>query len=159
MSDELKRWWQSRTPRERALLSAMLVLLALVLGWLLLVRPLNSALADARARHDVAVVRLAEARAQAAAIRSLESRRPAALAEPLDGLISRSASEAGFQPTGVMLEATDRATLTVAAVRPQAFFAWLGQMEARGFVVDRLSATPNADQTLAVQATLRMRRG
>jgi len=159
MTAELKRWWQDRTPRERALLSAMFVSLALILGWLLLVRPLTNGLAEARARHDVAVVRLAEIRAQAAAIRRLESRRPSVVAEPLDGLVSRSANEAGFQPSTVAMEAQDRVAFAISAVRPQALFAWLGRMEARGLVVHRFTATANPDSTIGVQATLRVRGG
>jgi general secretion pathway protein M len=157
MTEELKRWWLGRTARERTLLSAMFVILALTLGWLLLVRPLTASLEDARARHDLAVLRLAEVRSQAAMIRNLESRRPPALPQPLDVLISRSAGEAGFQPASVVMEAPDRAAFTLQAVRPQALFAWLGQMEALGIVVDRLNATPNADRTIAVQGALRAR--
>lgn len=159
MNERLKRWWLSRTPRERTLLSAMSVLLALVLAWLLLVRPLNAGLADARARHELAVLRLAEVRAQAAAIRRIETRRPPPMAEPLDGLISRSATEAGFQPSGIAVEAPGRAAFSIQAVRPQAFFGWLGRIEAQGLVVDSLSAMPNPDQTLAVRVTLRARGG
>jgi type II secretory pathway component PulM len=159
MTQALKIWWRSRTPRERALLSGMSVLLALVLAWLLLVRPLNAGLADARARHELAVLRLAEVRAQAAAIRRIETRRPPAIAEPLDGLISRSAAEAGFQPLGIRTEAPGRVSFSMSAVRAQAFFGWLGRMEAQGLSVGQLSATPNADQTLAVQVTLRARGG
>lgn len=157
MREELKRWWQGRTARERALLSVMFVTVALVLGWLLLVRPLNAAVVDARARHEAAVLRLADIRAQAAAIRAIESRPAQALPQPLDALISRSAREGGFQPLNATMEAPDRAAFTIQAVRPQAFFAWLGQMEAMGIVVDRLNATSNSDRTIAVQGALRAR--
>ncbi len=135
MTADLRRWWAGRTSRERTLLSAMFVLAALVLAWLLLVRPLNAGLADARARHDLAVLNLAEVRAQAAAIRRIEGRRSPTLAEPLDALISRAATEAGFQPPAVTMEGPDRASLSLPAVRPQAFFGWLGQMEGRGVMV------------------------
>ena len=157
MTEEFKRWWLGRTARERTLLSIMFVVTALTLGWLLLVRPLSGNLEEARARHDLAVLRLGEVRAQAAAIRNLESRRPPALPQPLDVLIGRSAGEAGFQPQSVVMEAPDRAAFTIQAVRPQALFAWLTQMETLGIMVDRLNATPNPDQTIAVQGALRAR--
>jgi len=157
MTEEMKRWWRGRTPRERALLSVLSVVVALVLGWLLLVRPLSAGLTEARARHDLAVLRLAEVRAQAAAIRRLQSSRPPALPQPLDALIGRSAAEAGFQPSVVIMEAPDRAAFTIQTVRPQAFFAWIGQMERIGIVVDRLNVTPNVDRTIAVQGAMRAR--
>jgi hypothetical protein len=40
-------------------------------------------------------------------------------------------------------------------VRPAPFFGWIGQLETRGLIVDSLSARPNPDQTIAVQAVLR----
>jgi general secretion pathway protein M len=152
----LKQWWRGRTLREQRLLLAMSVLFAIVLLWLLIVRPVGDALSRARERHADAAQALAEARAQAALIRQLERSAPAALAEPVDALISRSATEAGF-PIGRLERQGNRAAMVLPSVRPQAFFGWLGQMEARGLIVERLSATPNTDQTVTVEVTLRAR--
>jgi general secretion pathway protein M len=138
----------------------MLGLSAIVLVWLLLVRPLGDSLSAARERHAEAARELAEARAQAALISSLERASPGPQQEPVDVLISRSATEAGFPIARLEREGSNQATLVLGSVRPQAFFGWLGQMESsRGLIVERLSATTNSDQTLSVQVTLRARGG
>jgi general secretion pathway protein M len=160
MNEAFYSWWRTRTLREQRLLLATAGLLALVLAWLLVVRPLGDALATARERHGEAVVELAEARAAAAAIGRLEGDAPSTLPGPIDTMINQSAADAGFQVARIDREGANRATLAIAAARPQAFFGWVGQMESdRGLIVDRLSATANSDKTLAVQVTFRARGG
>ena len=61
MIDRFRAWWRLRTPREQRMLLAMGALLAVTLAWLLVVRPIDDALADARARHARAVITHAEA--------------------------------------------------------------------------------------------------
>ena len=58
------RWWATRSTREQRLLAVMFGLIALVLVWLLVVRPLGDALDRAKQRHNAAVLALAEARAR-----------------------------------------------------------------------------------------------
>ena len=158
MIETAKIWWRGRTTREQRLLLAMFALLALVLAWLLVVRPLNDALSRAKERHGAAVVALAEARARAAAIGEAQNSRPAVLSAPLDATIGQSATDAGFQIANLQREGAGRATLRVASARPQAFFAWVGQMESgRGLIVERLRATSNSDRTLSVEVTFRAR--
>ena len=159
MNESLKLWWRTRTLREQRLLIAMLGLLAVVLAWLLVIRPINDRLAEARERHGAAVLALAEARAQAEAIGTLQEQRPAALGAPLDSILDRSAAEAGFPVTRVEREGINQATIVFESVRPQAFFAWVNQMEGRGLIVERLSAQTNGDQTLGVEITFRARGG
>lgn len=158
MNDSLKLWWRTRTLREQRLLLAMFGLAAIVFAWLLVIRPLGDALSRARERHGEAVLRLAEARAQAAAITRLEQAPAASLAAPLDTFLNQSATEAGFNVTRVEREGANQATMTVQAARPQAFFAWVNQREERDrLIVERLNATTNADQTIAVTVTFRAR--
>jgi general secretion pathway protein M len=158
MSDILRSWWRTRTSREQKLLLAMMALAALVFAWLLIIRPLGDALSRARERHGDAVLAVAEARAQARAITGLRRTAPAQLTMPLDSLLNRSATEAGFPVTRVERERGNQATITIQPVRPQALFAWVSQMEARnGLVVERLTANTNNDQTLQVTVTFRAR--
>jgi general secretion pathway protein M len=160
MNETFRIWWQGRTLREQRLLLVMAGLLALVLIWLLLIRPVNDSLSAARERHAAAVLRLAEARGQAAAIRSLGSAPAVALSGPLTTVLSGAATEAGFPVARVEPEGANRATMVLNAVRPQAFFGWVRRMEERNsLVVERLSATTNSDQTLSVQVTFRTRAG
>jgi general secretion pathway protein M len=154
MSENFTLWWQGRTPRERGLLLVMAALAAVVLGWLIVVRPLSDALDAAKARHGAAVVALAEARARADPGLGAAATAPAL---PVDSLIGRTASEAGFTAARIAAQGPARATVAIDAARPQALFAWLVRMEAGGLVVERLRAQANADRTLAVEATLRAR--
>jgi general secretion pathway protein M len=160
MRDAVQEWWRTRSLREQRLLLVMFGLLFIVIAWLLVIRPLGDALSQARERHGRAVLAVAEARARAQAISGLETTAPARPNVPLDMLISRSATEAVFPVTGIEREGAGRATMTIQSVRPQAFFGWVNQMETRsGLIVERLSATTNSDQTLAVTITFRARGG
>lgn len=157
MRTKLAAWWRTRTAREQRLLLMGGALLAVVLGWLLIVRPLGNALAEAKMRHNDAVELLADTRSNAEALRKPEAVPPPPLGGALDVAVSAAASEAGFSITRLERQGSG-VTLMLDAVRPPAFFGWLDRMEReRGLVVERLSATANTDQTLAVQVVLRAR--
>lgn len=158
MSDTIKLWWRTRSLREQRLLLAMISLAIIVFAWLLVVRPMGDALSNARERHGEAVQALADARSNAALIANLQGAAPVALGGSLDMVVSNSAAEAGFPVNRVERQGADQATIVMDNVRPQAFFGWIGQMETgRGLIVDRLSATANSDQTIAVEVTFRTR--
>ena len=157
MSESLALWWQERSLREQRLLLVMLALLALLAGWLLVIRPLSDALDSAERRHGEAVTALAEARARADAARRLEAGASAAASLPIDGLISRTSGEAGFTNARITGQGPTRATFAIDAVRAPPFFGWVRLMERRGLVVESLRAQANSDRTLAVQAAFRAR--
>ena len=159
MIDRVKAIWLARTPRERWLLGVMLTLVALVLAWLLILRPLGDMLSAAKQRHGEAVAALAEARAQAAAIEALEKRRPTAIQGPIDTAVAASASEAGFQLAQLQAQGPARVSLAMGSVRPQALFAWLARLEVQGYVIESLNVSTNPDRTLAAQIVLRARGG
>jgi len=150
-------WWRERTLREQRLLLVMFALVGLVLGWLLVIRPLSDALDAAQTRHAEAVTGLAEARARAQAVRRLQGDRTASAPLPVDGFVTRTSAEAGFANARIAAQGPARATFALDAVRPQAFFAWVRLMERRGLVVDSLHARVNGDRTLAVEAAFRAR--
>jgi general secretion pathway protein M len=151
----MRQWWNTRSLREQRLLLAMGAIAAIVLVWLLIIRPIGDSLSDTKARHAAAVVALAEVRADADALQSARQATPVALGGPVDSIISQSATAAGFPTTQVTREGANQATIAIDAVRPQAFFGWVDQMEASGLTVERLSASTNTDQTLSVRVTFR----
>ncbi len=153
MSATLALWWRDRSPRERGLLLVMVALMAFVLGWLLVVRPLSDALDAAKARHGAAVIALGEARARA----GTDGAPAPAPALPVDALVGRTAAEAGFAGARIAAQGPARATVAIDAARPQALFGWLARLEQGGLVVERLRARANSDRTLAVEATLQAR--
>ncbi|HYJ82869.1 MAG TPA: type II secretion system protein GspM [Allosphingosinicella sp.] len=159
MSARLKALWLARSARERWLLGIMAALVALVLVWLLILRPLGDMLSAARQRHGDAVAALAEARSQAAAIAVLQRSRPAPFEGPIDAALSAAASEAGFQLSGVQPEGPGRASIAIGAAKPQALFGWIAALEAQGYIVESLTASSNPDRTLSAQILFRARGG
>jgi general secretion pathway protein M len=157
MSARLKVLWLARSRRERWLLGVMLALVALVLVWLAILRPLSDMLSAARQRHGEAVAALAEARSQAAAIAALERNRPAPYAAPIDSAVAAAAAEAGFQLSGLQPEGSGRVSLAIGAAKPQALFGWVERLEAQGYIVQSLTATSNPDRTLSARIVLRTR--
>jgi general secretion pathway protein M len=160
MIERVKIWYIVRTPREQRLVLAMAITFAAVFIWLGIARPLNDALIEARARHSEAVIERAEARAQAAALASLRSGGGArALTEPVETVIGRAAAQAGFQLSRLQAEPGGAVSIGIEAARPQALFAWVTSLERQGVVVATLTASANADRTVAVQASFRGRTG
>lgn len=156
MTRRLRFWWSLRTVREQRMLLAMAAVIGVVLAWLLIVRPLDDALADARARHARAVLDMAQAHAQADQIALLQRSAPP-VQGPLATAIGARANEAGFAKARVTPDGT-RAAIAIEAAKAPALFGWIADLERRdGLVVDRLSARTNSDATIAVDATIRAR--
>lgn len=156
MKAVIETWWRQLSARERRLVSAMLVLLAVILSWLAVVRPLNSALARAEARHASALTALADLRAARADIERLAARPMPPADETLVTFVGRLATEAGMPLERLEGEGGDQVTLTVKAARPPALLGWVQGLEVRhGLIVERLALTRNDDATVSAQATLR----
>jgi general secretion pathway protein M len=144
-------WWRARSRREQRLLLVMFALLAVTILWLGIYRPMQDALSSARARHQQAVVQLAEVRAGAEMLR----RGPTvALPGPLAAIVTQSATDAGFSNAIVTPQGDRRVTVSIPSARPAPAFAWIASLEARGIVVEQFSARANGDPTLAIDATL-----
>lgn len=153
----MSAWWSERTPRERVLVLVMLALLAALAAWLLVMRPLSEAKADARARYALAAGDLAEARAQATEVERLERLPPPQIGAPVDAFLAGSAAEAGFAGSRVTAAGEGRAAIVVPAARPQALFGWIDGLQRRGLAVERLRAAANSDRTLSAELIVRLR--
>lgn len=151
----LSSWWRERSRREQGLVLVMLGLAVLVLGWLLVVRPLSDSLDAAKTRHAAAVLALGEARARED--RMGAPARAVSPALPVDSLIGRTATDAGFPGARIAGQGPARATVAIDAARPQALFGWLVRLEQQGLVVERFHALANSDRTISAEATLRAR--
>ena len=150
----LSAWWATRSTREQRLLAVMFGLIALVLIWLLVIRPLGDAFDRAKQRHNAAVLALAEARARS---NPGGTRTGATPPLPLDALVSRTAADAGFTAARVTGGGPATARLTLDAARPQALFGWIARLEAQGVTIERLQARANPDRTVAVEAAFSAR--
>ena len=151
MKAQFLDWWRGRSVREQRLLLVMFALLAVTVLWLGIYRPMQAALSNARARHQEAVIRLGEVRAAAAALKSGPA---VGLPGPLVSVVTQAATDAGFANAVVTPQGDRRVSVSIPSARPAPFFAWIASLEARGIVVERLSARANSDPTLAIDASL-----
>lgn len=159
-------WWRDRTQRERWLIGLMLVLLAGLLAWLLVLRPLTAARRAALAEVAVAEARSSEARRLAAALSapalsapalSAASAAPAATAAPVIDVLGRRLAEAGLQPARLEAQGQGQAVLEIAAINGRLLLGWAAALERRdGLVIAELTASRNEDQS--VKAHLLVRR-
>lgn len=154
MISALRIWWQGRSRREQWLLGVMLVLLGGTILWLGVYRPVEAGLAAARARHDEAVALVAATRADAEAFTRLGRASRSAAPANLAAFVTADAVAAGFTAAVVTPAGDRRATVSIPSARPAAAGAWLAGLEAKGIVVERLSARANSDPTLAIDLTL-----
>ncbi|MDQ8755662.1 type II secretion system protein GspM [Sphingosinicella sp. LHD-64] len=151
MSERFKLWWRGRSTREQRMLLVMFALIAIVLVWLAVLRPLSDLRADAERRHGEAVVALAEAKARAVAAGQV-ARPGAPLPLPIDSLLARTAADAGFPNARIVTQSPTQATITIEAGRPQAVLGWVRGLEAQGVAVGSLRARINQDRTIFVEA-------
>lgn len=156
MMERMKTLWGERTPRERWMLGVMAALLAVVILWLGVVRPLEAARQSARQVLREATDRNAAIRAKAKLLKSLPRGAATAMsATPLDQFVGQSAGEAGLTLERAQAQGADRMDIAIAAVRPAALFAWLAGLEGRGVRVETMSARPSPTAgSISVQAVL-----
>ncbi len=158
MIDALTTWWHGRTQRERSLLAILGIIAVPMLLWYGVVKPFGLLLDHQRVKRDESERMLGEVRAMAAELASIGGRRAQPLAGPLPEAIRADAEAAGFTVSRVDPVGGDGAILVLDAVRAQPFFTWLATAEQRrGLIVERMTARPNSDTTLAISATLRRR--
>jgi general secretion pathway protein M len=149
----LTPWWRDRSPREQLGIAIMLVLLAAVLAWAVLLRPLAAARQNAAAQAVAAQARLAQAQTLVTAIKA----RPAATAAPVMDIVNRRLAEAGLRPTQLEAQGQGQALLQITAINGRLLIGWASALEQRdGLVIDTLEASRNPDQS--VQARLLVRR-
>jgi general secretion pathway protein M len=152
MTAVLSPWWAQRTVRERWLIGVMLVLLAALLFWLLLVRPLAAARATAQADAGAASARLAQGQALAAAIKARPAANPAAVID----VLNRRLAEAGLQAALLEAQGPGQANLDIAAINGRLLIGWASGLEQRdGLVIEQLEATRNPDQSVRARLLVR----
>ncbi|PZU59371.1 MAG: type II secretory protein PulM [Sphingobium sp.] len=159
MIARFRDWYGALSRREQVLVGIMLGLLALVMLWLGVARPVDGGLRGAIARHGEALDRNAAVRAKVAALKALPpSRGAGTTALPVAQMVNESVAEAGFTLERNEEQAPGRTEIAIAAVRPQALFGWIAALEQQGIVVETINAQPAAATgTVSVQAVLKAR--
>lgn len=150
-----KERWSALSGREKGFVAVMLVLLAGVLLWLGVVRPVTRGLDAARGRQAAALDRYAAIKARVDALKSLAGNRPPRIDAPLAQLIGSSAAERGFTLERNQDLGNGRVSVAVGSGRPAAVFGWIAELEASGVRVETLSARPDGPDVIGLTATLR----
>ena len=153
MMQQFRLFWFQRSERERQLLMVMAGLLALTIGWLGVITPINAARASAQARLDVATSDASQITAAAGALRAVRTAPP--LVEPLNEIVGKASTDAGFQVSRLDPQGNGRIAVAIGTARSPALFAWLTALDRRGVIVDKLTLRANSDSTLAVDGVLR----
>lgn len=158
MRARFQKMWAERSPRERQLLAVMFGLFAIILLIFGIVRPLAMATDAARARLDRVSIESGRISAAAATLRDAKTGAPPPLTGTLVLAVSQSAGTAGFNLSTLDPQGNDRVGFTIPAAKSPALFAWLRTMSQQGIFVERMTMRTNADATLAVEGTLRLRK-
>lgn len=154
MTENIVQWWAGRSQRERVMLIVMLAIALPILAWLLILRPIDSALETARNDHWVATTRLIQVRSDAGLLKNTT----AIANETAQAIAARSASAAGFVPSRLDPTPDGKAMLTLPSAKPAALARWLSALDREGVFVETITVRPNSDSTVAVEAVLRPRK-
>jgi general secretion pathway protein M len=121
---EARQFWQSRAPRERQLIAAMAVAVALLIIWLIAVRPALNTLRETPAeleRLDAQWQQMQLAALESATLRSASPVPPQQAAEALRAATERLGGKGKIALQG------DRATLTFSGASFETLRDWIGE--------------------------------
>lgn len=149
-------WWAGRSERERTMLAVMFALLAVVILWLAIIRPLDAARVRADLRLAAATTDAGRIAAVAEGVRIARATAPPVLAIPLPTAVNQAAEANGFTLARLDPQGGDRVAIAISTARSPALFTWLGALEKQGVIVDKLTLRTNSDATLAVEGVLRV---
>ena len=150
--------WAERSPRERQLLVVMFALLAIMILVLGIIRPLASATIAAHERLDRVTIESGQIAAAVETLREAKRGAPPALTVTLVLAVSQSAGAAGFTLSTLDPQGDDRVGFTIPSAKSTAMFTWLRAMSQQGIFVERMTMRTNADATLTIEGTLRVRK-
>jgi general secretion pathway protein M len=148
-------WWNGRSHRERVMLVLMAVLVAGVLGWLALYRPLSNASRDLANALEIAAQRKASIAVKVEQLKAATAHPAPRSSGAINIIVEASAKQAGLNFDTVDVRGDDRVSITIASTRSSVLLAWLGALEAEGVVVETATIAPgNPAGTVRVQAVL-----
>jgi general secretion pathway protein M len=149
---QLHEAWDGRTRRERQMLAVMALLVAAVVVWLGIVRPLNDWRAEAAGDRARAGAHLVEVRTALARLTPEAGGAARATdARGLEPVLLQTAAAAGLQITTGM-DPSGRLGFRAPNAPGAAVFSWLGALETtHGLQPVSLSVVENADASLQVE--------
>src|SRR3546814_7911161 len=140
------------------MLGIMFTLIAVVVLWLAVVRPIDAARASARERLLEATDRHAAIQAKVKMLKALPRVQASGPAVPLEQFVGQSAAEAGLSLEREQAQGDDRIDIAIGSVRPIALFSCLAALEGQGVRVDNMSARPSRSEehTSELQSLIRI---
>ena len=154
----MKAWFDARSLREKRMILVMLALLAVTIVWAAIILPVRDGLSSTRERQAEAVVRLGRVMAAVDSVKAAQRAGIAVPGAPLADAVRGRAVEGGFPLATLDQDGPDRVRLSIATARPAALLGWIAGLEQSGILIDSTAITPNGDQTVSVQMTVRGRR-
>lgn len=148
---ELRQAWDGRTRREQRMLAVMALLIAAVVLWLGVVRPITGWRDTAARNRAWAESELAEVRLALVRLAPATSTGPRTDARGLEPVVRQTAEAADLEITTGM-EASGRLGFSAPRAPGAAVFGWLAALETtHGLRPVSLSVIENADATLQVE--------
>ena len=159
LTDRLYPWWEARTVREQRMLAVMAVLLAAVVVWLAVVRPMLGWREQAAADRAGAEAELAWVEAGLRLTAPTAAARPVIDVEGFEPLVLRTAEAAGLEATTGM-DPSGRLEFRIPNASSSALFGWMSALERdHGIAVVSLGVVENTDATLQVEGALSRQAG
>ncbi|AMO72663.1 type II secretion system protein GspM [Sphingorhabdus sp. M41] len=155
MIDNARNWFVGLSQRERILVGVAALLLAGLVGYYGVARPMFGAMTSAEERYVGAVERQARIEAKVAALQQPVDGKVAKFGGAIDSFVSQSAGETGIAVGSVVLQSEGRVNLVVESAKPTALFGWLARVEREGIAVEALSVNPTGNGTISATLTLR----
>ncbi|MEZ5710359.1 MAG: type II secretion system protein GspM [Blastomonas sp.] len=154
MSGSLKDWFLGLSRREKILIGILLVLLAGVITYYGIYRPLYDSATAARVRFNDATLQEGRIAAKVDALKGPASQNRPTVADALNLFIAGEAGERGFTLERNQPQGDDRIDIVIASARSTALLGWLAELEGRGIIVEQLTTRRLDSGAISVTATL-----
>jgi len=155
MIDNARNWFAGLSQRERILVSLSGLLLAGLVGYYGVARPMVGAMAAAEQRYVDAVEQQARIEAKVAALNQPAQAAAVRFSGAIDAYVGQSAGETGIAVSSVTPQSDNRVNMVVESARPTALMGWLARIEQEGIAVEALSINPGDNGTISATLTLR----
>jgi len=155
MISNARNWFAGLSQREKILVGIAGLLLAGLVGYYGIARPMFGAMASAEERYVDAVERQARIDAKVSALQQPEDGQVAKFSGVIEAFVSQSAGETGIAVASVTPQPDNRVNMVVESAKPTALFGWLARIEREGIAVEALNVNPAGNGTISATLTLR----
>ncbi len=155
MIDTIRNWIVGLSQRERILVGIAGLLLAGLVGYYGIARPMFGAMTDAEQRYVDAIEQQARIDAKVVALEQPTDGTMVKFSGAIDAFVGQSAGETGIAVASVTPQSDNRVNMVVESAKPTALFGWLARIEREGIAVESLSVDPSDNGTISATMTLR----